>query len=272
MRDIDQLVASAAAVLHRGLSQSGGSMAPLLSGGHDSICAVHIASQSRWFDGRVNHIDTGIGAAYTRTFVENVCARFGWKLCVWKSSRSFEWFVSRFGFPGPGMHGTVYNILKDRCVDKITRGRKRVALVNGARSQESVRRMGHVEAIHLEPRRPKRVWVAPCHDWSKSEQQTYMDEFGLPINRIKVAVGLSGECFCGAFAQPGEIDLIGRHAPDVATEINRLSAIALESQKPCQWGTRPNGRTRIAKTGPMCSGCDQRAAASGIVVEECSGL
>jgi hypothetical protein len=121
---------------------------------------------------------------------------------------------------------------------------------------------GASKGKHIEK---NRVWTAPCHDWSKAEQQIYMNEFGLPVNRMKIAVGLSGECFCGAFASPGELDALRQHAPDVAAEIDRLAIVAKESGKPCVWGQRPISG-EVAQTGPMCSSCDQRAAAAGFKI------
>jgi 3'-phosphoadenosine 5'-phosphosulfate sulfotransferase (PAPS reductase)/FAD synthetase len=274
MREVDDLIDSAMSVLDRAYIAGAYTMAPLFSGGHDSLCAVHLASQHRAFRGVVHHIDTGTGAKYTREFVERVCAKFGWTLKVWKSSATFEEQVRRWGFPGPAAHGKTYNRLKDRCIYQITKGRGWRMLVNGARAQESVRRMGRVQPVTIGDRASdgvrnvKRVWTAPCHDWSKAEQQLYMDEFGLPVNKIKVAVGLSGECFCGAFAAPGERELIRQHCPDVSAEIDRLAEIAASCGKPCVWGQRPAGQTAIAETGPLCSSCDRRAAASGLLVIE----
>jgi hypothetical protein len=94
-----------------------------------------------------------------------------------------------------------------------------------------------------------------------------MDEMGLPTNKLKVALGMSGECFCGAFAQPGELDLIRKYAPDVAVEIERLAAVAKECGSPCQWGTRPAGRLKVSTTGPMCSSCDQKMMARQMLIE-----
>lgn len=263
MRTADELLASGLAVLERAYCMGAYHMAPLFSGGHDSLCACHIASQHRSFLGIVHQIDTGIGSKYTREFSQRVCDKFGWQLKVWKSVATYEEQVRLHGFPGPGQHGTTYNRLKDRCIYKITKGKNWTMLVNGARAQESVRRMGRVQSVTIgdaNRRNLKRVWTAPCHDWSKAEQQHYMDEFGLPINRIKVLVGLSGECFCGAFAQPGELDLIRQHAPDVAEQIDRLASIAKSCGKPCVWGQRPAGTIDVAETGPLCSSCDQRMA------------
>jgi 3'-phosphoadenosine 5'-phosphosulfate sulfotransferase (PAPS reductase)/FAD synthetase len=274
MRDVDQLIESAQAVLDKAYYAGAYKMAPLFSGGHDSLCAVHLASQHRAFKGDVHHIDTGIGARYTRQFVERVCNKFGWNLRVWKSEYTYERFVRERGFPGPGRHDWVYNRLKDRCIRKITKGKAWTMLVTGCRSQESTRRMGHVEPVKIGEKSPKtgkvtshkRVWTAPCHDWSKADQVLYMDELGLPVNKLKVAVGMSGECFCGAFAAPGERELIRQHCPDVDEEITRLQAIAVQHGQHFTWGQRPSGDVAVAETGPLCSSCDRRAAAAGILI------
>lgn len=292
MRDVDTLVASGLRVMDAGF-EHGQVMAPLFSGGHDSLCAVHMASQHPRFTGDVYHIDTGIGAKYTRGFVNRVCEKFGWRLHVLKSKDTYEKYVSQIGFPGPGRHQFVYNRLKDRCVYEITKGPLRRLLITGCRSEESVRRMGHVEPVKVGelvnrkiPFNPdkfrlsadgvvthrkatvnrKRIWTAPCHDWSKAEQALYMDEFGLPVNRFKVAVGMSGECGCGCFAAPGEKELWREHAPEVVEKIDRLAVMCRERNLPCEWGKRPEGKLVLAETGPMCTSCDYKLAAQGAVI------
>ena len=266
----------------------GGPVIPLFSGGHDSTCACHIASKHPTWRGAVHHIDTGIGAAATRRHVEAVCEELGWDLKVYRSPNDYQRYVRLNGFPGPGAHSLVYAHLKERCVRMMTRaaglGRHGKAyLVTGARAAESTRRMGAVapyqvgeyvtRRVRVVERRVwvnrNRVWVSPCHDWTTGEQVAYMRYFGLPENPVKIALGMSGECFCGAFAAPGELDRIRHHCPDVAAEIDRLAGVARAAGKPCVWGTRPTGQTGIvaAKAGPLCSGCDMRAAAAGIAIE-----
>jgi 3'-phosphoadenosine 5'-phosphosulfate sulfotransferase (PAPS reductase)/FAD synthetase len=51
----------------------------LFSGGHDSLCATHLVSQTAHFDGAV-HINTGIGIEETRQFVRDTCEQMGWPL------------------------------------------------------------------------------------------------------------------------------------------------------------------------------------------------
>lgn len=273
-RATDELLASGLAVIDSAFAAGAVRMAPLFSGGHDSTCAVHVASRHPRFDGRVYHINTGIGAAATRRHVESVCREFGWELVVHRSAYTYERFIRERGFPGPGRHHWTYVRLKDRCVRVITAGRDRIALITGCRSQESVRRMGNVEPLKIGEKRKngkvtdlKRAWVAPCHDWSADEQAAYMDEFDLPRNPVKLSLGMSGECFCGAFASPGELDRIRVHAPDVAAEIDRLAIIAKCCGVPDKWGQRPPSQRKgvvAVSSGPLCSACDLKAAAAGI--------
>jgi 3'-phosphoadenosine 5'-phosphosulfate sulfotransferase (PAPS reductase)/FAD synthetase len=253
------------------------SLAPLFSGGHDSLCACFIASQHPRFDG-VYHIDTGIGAKQTRKFVEELCHELDWKLNVYKSPFTYEMFVRKYGFPGPGNHQWIYNRLKDRCICQITKARRRpVALITGCRQQESLRRMGHVEPVKVGEtskktgitRLFKRIWTAPCFDWSKEEQLQFMEDHDLPHNPIKeTIIGMSGECFCGAFARPNEIAMLRHFTPDVAEEIDRLSIIAAkQKRKNCIWGKKMKG-VIVAETGPLCSSCDIRATNAGIILKE----
>lgn len=257
MRSPAELLASGLAVLDRAEGYAFGPMFPLFSGGHDSTVACHVASRHQKFRGEVHHVATGIGAKATRAHVEATAVELGWELKVYK--------------------------LKDRCVRQMTKGRGRVALVTGCRKQESVRRMGTVEAVKLgevetnkktgksKVVNKNRLWVAPCHDWSAEEQAAYMDEHDLPKNPVKIALGMSGECFCGAFAAPGELARIRHHCPDVAEEIDRLTEIAKQCGTHSEWGTRPlgDGRGEVAtESGPMCSACEVRAAAAGVVFSE----
>ena len=276
VRSPDALLASGLAVIDSAFAAGAVAMVPLLSGGHDSISACHVASLHPRFGGDVYHIDTGIGSKATRAFVESTCRELGWRLSVFKSPSTYEKFVRERGFPGPGRHHWIYVRIKERCIRQMTAGRERRALITGCRKEESTRRMGTVEPLKIGEVRPKtgkvtdkkRAWTAPCHDWSDREQRDYMDEHDLPRNPLKEKLGMSGECFCGAFAMPNEIELVRRHAPDVAAEIDRLTAIARECGKHAVWGTRPPREKKglvMVKTGELCNGCGRRAASAGLL-------
>lgn len=276
-------IAPALAVIDSAFTKGAKRMAPLFSGGHDSLSATYLASMHPRFEGVVYHIVTGIGCRKTFEFVKDTANSYGWTLKVLKSPDTYEAFIRSRGFPGPGMHQWAYVRLKDRCIYQITKANaQRTALITGCRSQESVRRMGHVEPLKIgEPSKNKktgkvtmrnlrRYWVAPCHDWTAEHQAAFMEHYDLPRNPIKeTPIGMSGECFCGAFARPNEIELLRRYVPDVASEIDRLAQIAQKLGHHAVWGTRPDGKKGlvVAPTGPLCNSCDTRAMAAGIVID-----
>jgi len=119
---------------------------------------------------------------------------------------------------------------------------------------------GFLSTGHL--RNPSRLWVAPCFSWTKADQALYMDEFGLPINKLKLAIGVSGECFCGCFAKDGERELIKKHAPDVDRKLCHFEAIAQESGQPCIWGQAPASEWDADQlelfSMDLCVGCESR--------------
>lgn len=291
MRDPDELLKSALAVLDRAFALSPrvryfGKMFPLYSGGYDSVCACYVASRHPKFGGAVYHIDTGIGSKATRRHVDETCDELGWKLVVLKSKDTFEKFVTMMGFPGPGGHQWVYLRLKDRCIEQIERlHRGHVVLVTGCRSSESQRRMGHVTPLRVGDPTPdggttrvRRVWVNPCHDWTDEEQRAFVAHHGFPRNPVKDSIlGMSGECLCGAFARPNEREMIRQVCPDVDAEIVRLEALVeadgVIEERNRKWGYRGKDSGRkpieVADTGPLCSNCDRKAAAAGIVIKPC---
>jgi len=190
----------------------------LFSGGHDSLTATYVASQHPAFTAAV-HINTGIGIEATRDFVRNTCTKQGWKLLEYKAVENtnskgepdpqvYEDLVLAQGFPGPFLHNKMYNRLKERQLRRLERdynatAAEPVLYVTGVRSQESVRRMRHTEMFQVEGRR---TWVAPIHDFNKDDCGNLINDAGLKFNPVVLHTGKSGECLCGAYAHPGELE------------------------------------------------------------------
>lgn len=229
----------------------------LFSGGHDSLCSTHVASSHPRFDG-VIHINTGIGIEDTREFVRETCKKFDWPLKEYHPPVSYEEIIKKYGFPGPGGHNLVYQRLKERCLRQVIRESKqkwkdRIIFVTGVRKSESVRRMGHVEEIQ---RRGATVWTAVIADWTDTMKNWYMDRHNLPRNPVVENLCMSGECLCGAFAKPDELETIRYFYPDAATEIDRLSKLAEKAGVPSKWGCRPGKRRGSVKSNPLCWSCE----------------
>jgi len=252
----------------------------LFSGGHDSLCATHLASSHPRFAG-VAHFATGTGIKETKRYVYEVCRAQGWPLRVYRPrvGDRYEDFARAHGLPGPAQHGRMYNRLKERSLERHiaatkTRWNDRVMLITGCRAAESERRMGHTTAIS---RFKTRVWVAPCIDWLPSDQHAYMREHALPANPVKELLHVSGECLCGAFGRgAAELEEIRLWYPRAADEIDRVAAVAAANGKPCRWGERPNAAapedvddaqcdlgdpTTGASIRTMCWSCGKRPSA-----------
>lgn len=246
----------------------------MFSGGDDSFMTTHITMsylQSAYpaLPSFVAHINTGIGIEETRQFVRHACASFAWTLKEYKTPVDYEQIILKHGFPGPAGHRYMYILLKERAIMQLVREHKqsrhdRILFVTGVRREESTRRMGHVEPIKQEG---VRVWVAPLIDWTKMDLRDYKDAYHLPHNEVVDLLHMSGECLCGSFAKPGELEMLKDLYPDVADRICDLQERAKCAGVPCRWGHRPPGWHQQIKQGQqmlpgtfmaLCTSCDAR--------------
>ena len=234
----------------------------MFSGGHDSLCSTHLA-MSTGIPQAVVHINTGIGIPQTREFVRNTCAAYGWPLLEYHPPKlTYRDIVLKFGFPGPGFHHVPYRWLKERAIDAIVREHKRtrrgkVMLITGVRRSESTRRMGHIKPLVT---KGARAWVAPIIGWDDHDKNEYMQEYKIPRNEVVDLLCMSGECLCGAFAKPGELDEVRTWFPGTAAEIDALAEEAAALGKHAIWGVRQK-RSRVPKEQmPMdlCWSCEAK--------------
>jgi 3'-phosphoadenosine 5'-phosphosulfate sulfotransferase (PAPS reductase)/FAD synthetase len=231
----------------------------LLSGGDHSLVATHHAMKNELAD-EVVHIDTGIGVAECREFVTDVCESFGWPLRIMHPPQlSYKEIVLKYGFPGPGFHHIPYRYLKERAIRQLVKESKHkrrdeIALYSGVHNQESARRMGFtLPRVKI----GAQIWLAPMFHFDELDFHDYKKAYDLPTSPVKKKLGFSGECLCGAFAEPGEIKKIERFYPLTAARIHSLEAKAKELGKYCVWGVRPPKKTAQLDIPfmPMCVGC-----------------
>lgn len=230
------------------------------SGGHDSLTSTSIAMKHPLVEAVV-HINTGIGIEQTRDFVRSTCTEQNWPLIELHppDGHSYEDIVLEKGFPGPAGHLYVYTRLKERALRVLSRRYKtkkgdRIAVITGVRTEESTRRMGHVDPIAVDG---DRVWIAPIHDWSKIDCNRHISELGLPRNEVVDKIHMSGECLCGAFAKPNEIAELEFWFPEVAGYLHRLEHEVRDRGLPCIWGARPpkGGTAQMPLVG-LCTKCE----------------
>lgn len=237
----------------------------LFSGGHDSLCATHVAMTNGYAQ-EVLHIATGIGVPETRQFVIETCQEHGWPLNIVSPLVPYDDLVIEHGFPGPAGHQFMYRRLKERCLAafardrKLTPGAKNLVYCTGVRKQESSRRMrGQQQEWETAPKLGW-TWRAVILEWSKADCNRYIDDRGLQRNPVVDLLHMSGECLCGSFARPGERDEIRQWFPDVDKRIAQLERrVAEAGHHGCVWGQRPPNVARdqlwLIPPGPLCSSC-----------------
>lgn len=224
----------------------------LFSGGGDSLCASHKAKAVADAHGVYSpavHINTGIGVEATREYVRETCRLLEWELIELgpddTTGFTYEEMVLKWGFPGPAAHQFMYIHLKERALEELqrrlrARGMERVMYVSGARKAESTRRMGNTKVFEPDRNSKKRVWVSPLAEWEAIHKHYYVRLHGLTTNPVSDLMHMSGECLCGAFARPGELDeWEGFGFTDVVGRIRELEAKAAGCGVPAVWGSRP---------------------------------
>ncbi|SIL61602.1 PUA domain (predicted RNA-binding domain) [Mycobacteroides abscessus subsp. abscessus] len=231
----------------------------LFSGGNDSTVLAHMMRP------RVDyavHANTTIGIEETRQFVRDTCADWQLPLLERTPPQSYRELVLERGFPGPAMHFKIYQRLKERALRTVRRElvtssrQERVLYIAGRRRSESTRR----QDVPLHERNGSVIWASPLAMWTKLDLNTYRLAMGdVPVNRVAELLGMSGECLCGCFAKPGELDNIRAHFPVAAKEIGQLQRdvlaaghVGLKSQ--WGWGWQRSA-PRPARSGPLCTSC-----------------
>lgn len=250
------------------------------SGGNDSRAVTH------WMMNNVPgcrpfHINTGIGIEATRQYVRDTCKHFGWDLVEVRAKedcgQDYDEIVKTHGFPGPDGHRYMYTLLKERAVYRLVKMAKQghsrsacVLIAAGARYDESIRRMGYGG---MEVRKIKsQIWANPLYWWTKAERDAYNAASGVPENQVTKSLGMSGECGCGAFAQPGELARWRAVDPSFGARIDKLQEKVLQRGFTWSWeGRPPAGGHNAGQMGlfqrPLCVGCEK----SAIVQAELSG-
>lgn len=242
------------------------------SGGNDSRAVAH------WMMNNVPgcrpfHANTGIGIERTRQYVRDTSAANGWNLAELRAledcGQSYEDLCLKHGFPGPDGHQLMYSRLKERCVRLLVKRSKaghprraKVLIASGIRHDESLIRMGYagreINVVRAQ------VWVNPIYWWTREQRDAYNAASGMPENPVTKALGMSGECGCGAFAHPGELARWRAVDPSFGETIDRIAGRVLDRGYTWNWeGRPPKGGHNPSQMGmfqrPLCVGCEKSA-------------
>lgn len=278
LRPADELVHQARLILTEAIEEHNPVAIYLaLSGGNDSRVTTHVSlpllANDPRFRGAVL-VDTGIALPEAHESVREYAASVGVPLMIQQTPRGpaeYEGFVLQHGFPGPAQHHRMYQRLKERAIRVVTAKAKaghsrmdRVMFVSGVRKYESKRRVNLTEPVQ---RDGGRVWVNPLFWWTTPERNAYQSATRIERNPIsEIICGSSGDCLCGAMADPDgdkEMASLETWFPDSGKRLRDLERRAAAAGVWCKWGHKPPSPPKAELEHPsifmpMCVGCESR--------------
>ena len=195
-------------------------------------------------------IRTGIAAPDWFPCIQKSCHQYGWPLEVYTTTADYDALVRQYGFPGPGLHGIFMNYLKGRAIREFKKAHPAACLASGVRKDESARRFRQTREWSIFEGVP--VW-APIWNWTTKETWQYFNDHGFVRSPAYAVLCISGDCLCGAFASPGEREMIASVYPHENARLNRL-----EIECGSIWGARAAKSRAKRQTSIVCTDCDKR--------------
>jgi len=220
----------------------------LYSGGKDSTVAASVLQEQGLLAGCIA-IDTKIRIPEWRDFVTQYCEKQNWPLKIYDTSEDYDRLVRKYGFPGPGAHGWFMSYLKGRGVQQFKSEHRGQCLASGVRKDESERRGRSTKEWSVMEGVPI---YAPIFDWTTEKTWEYFNYHKHQRSPVYEILCISGDCLCGAFASPGERELIRDFYPEVFERIRKL-----EEETGEIWGARScANRKRKKNSNALCVDCD----------------
>ena len=174
----------------------------MMSGGHDSLLAYHVAKILNAPITHFMHGITGTGILETTDFARKLAERSGLSYLEANAKDNYEQYVLRKGFFGIGhlAHAFSYHLLKrQQFRSEISRNirqgqrNRNVLLINGARKQESINRKNSM--IGPIKKDGSDIWVNIVNDWSAIDRNNFLNDY--EHNPVYDLIHRSGECLCG---------------------------------------------------------------------------
>src|ERR1700722_3785193 len=72
----------------------------------------------------------------------------------------------------------------------------------------------------------QRIWCSPLYDWTSDDCFKLRQYAGIKPNIVCELIGMSGECLCGAFAKPGELEIL-RGWPETHSTYLRIKELEM---------------------------------------------
>lgn len=205
------------------------------SGGHDSTALLYAVAHSDEIDiDAVVHLNTGIGAEFTREYVREHCATLDQRYIeVQQPDRSQRYGPKyiKYGCPGarPIAHEMMRRDLKQDPEDHLIAGfDDDIIIITGVSRYESPRRHRTVaqSGIQESSRHSNVTYVAPFAELTGSEIREQLEKYDVERNELADLMDSSGECLCAAFAQFWDLAYVWEYEPWLAVGIVNLILLA----------------------------------------------
>lgn len=206
-----------------------------VSGGHDSTAMLWAVAESDELelDGVV-HLNTGIGAEYTRQYVRKQCARLGLPFIEVRQPDPEQRYgpkVIKHGFPGanPIAHEMHRRDLKQDPEDILVQSFDGdIVILTGVNRYESNRRKKTVAQSGIQPDN-RHSWVTyggPIAEYTGTEIREVLERHDVDRNELADLFDSSGECLCGSFASFWQLSVIWEYEPELVLCILHLMTLA----------------------------------------------
>lgn len=234
----------------------------LVSGGKDSMVLADWLRHAvpdrgdEWIGlAGVLHIDTGIGTPDLIPFLKQQFFDLEEGFVIIRTPIEYDWFVRKYGFPGPAGHRYAVNYLKGRAIRQFRKSHPEAILASGVRRHESVRRMGTSKKWS----KFEGLWChAPLFDWTTEQVWKYIHDKHIEVSPAYWNLHISGDCLCGSFARPEEIYLIETFYPEIAKRIRGLER-ERDGKPRCRWGNGEGFGKQSRLETYLCQGCEMQA-------------
>ena len=287
--EVDHAATEAAATAIENAPVEGDTLA-LVSGGHDSLTAMHVAYAARRIDlDGVVHVNTGIGISETRQFAQRrarelgltyyevgaPCPDAGYESEYRRATEEYTHLIHEYGFPGPPVHKYMYANLKEKPLQRWLSEQypdREVTLISGVRRHESATRMENVNPDGYQEFLGAPT-VSPLVEFSGLDVRRYRRALGLPMNPVVDALEMSGECLCGAHSGRGELRMLRLFYPAVYRYILALEASVSTAayfddgpdRRFTRWGHNRLKQRELAAMDDdsqmlLCATCEQQAS------------
>ena len=187
----------------------------LFSGGRDSLCTLEYMRRLGSRTGAevtALHVDTTAGFPEVEEYVKEVCSKLAVPLVTLRPERDYFETAKKWGIPGVRARWCCETLKVSPIRKYLSALQEPVVIYDGIRAAESPIRATYVP-----------VWfhpafrcfsVSPLFYWSNQKVDSYIARLGLPQNPT-VALGCSGECWCGAYKSRADFEGLLQVHPEI---------------------------------------------------------